>query len=289
MVTTQHHSSPPPWLPPYRKYLISTATCIISMLTGIHSIPDFTKRLSILVGEDETEFIVPASLLAAYSNIFKVAAGDDEADDRDASNATLKIPDGEVDIFNHYLFWVYQKDTYKFPPPDEQPEGLEMVAACDQLLMHHIKLWVFADRLDDKALCNRVMDDIIYDLDHSCKFSPEMTAFVWDATTSASPLRRLVMDYYISSPGYLELHRGEFTRTFLEDVLVQSLNSTSEHGTSDPLEKCPCVYHELVGDYRPCECTAEVLHWVGQASVCRDCVSKRGPADKSEKKKRRKR
>lgn len=180
----------------------------------------------------------------------------------------------EVEVFNHYLFYVYKGHLFDFEPPNEQPDGPDMLEACKAQLNHHLKLWILADRLDDLDLCNAAMNEIIGDLDYSCKFLAATTTLVWNADTERLALRRLILDYYVTSVqhSYVNYNLDEFDRGFLDDLLVHSLGTRDDGVTVDPLERCPCFYHEHETKLDVCDTVGGVgTHWPDEKGKCEFC------------------
>lgn len=179
-----------------------------------------------------------------------------------------------MDIFNHYLFYVYRGHLFDFERPNEQPDGPDMLEACKAQLNHQLKLWILADRLDDLDLCNAAMNEIIGDLDCSCKFLAAITTLVCNANTERLALQRLILDYYVTSVqhSYVVYNLDKFDRGFLDDLLVHSLGTRDDGVTVNPLEQCPCSYHEHETKLDVCDAVAGVgTHWPDEKGKCEFC------------------
>jgi hypothetical protein len=150
--------------------------------------------------------------LTETSEFFKAACRSDAW--KEYAERTIKLQDVEPDTFNACLLWVHRQEI----PTAHPDETLELI---DDLA----RLWLLGDRLADVRLCNAAMNGIIAEIKDfaNCMnaFSLGLIAQIWSATTPSRPIRRLVVDYYVShaSVGAMkaepELYHHEFTRDLM--------------------------------------------------------------------------
>ncbi|KAK4950287.1 hypothetical protein LTR10_011268 [Elasticomyces elasticus] len=93
-----------------------------------------------------------------------------------------------------------------------------------------IALYIAADFLGDESLKERAIDGVlnVRDQRHKLYMEEGLISKVWESTTLGSGLRRVIMDYIISSPGgdkyILDLRLDDKAPTeFFVDIAVRSL------------------------------------------------------------------
>ena len=99
------------------------------------------------------------------------------------------LPDTKKDVFEACLHWVYsstvERRFIQELPECKRPPSYRTLA----------ELWIFADMMLDRDLCNKVVDmtyakAIIYET----SATDSTLAFIWENTSADSPLRTLHVD-----------------------------------------------------------------------------------------------
>lgn len=194
---------------------------------------------------EPTRFTAPQGLLKQHSVFFADACGSDRTQ-------VIHLDDVEPEIFAWYLMWVYRGRVVIASDYDsEDEESVERV--CSDLT----KLWLMADKLKDERCRNAVMDNIVGAVDHHTRrldtlmFSSSLITLIWSATMTCSPLRKIVLDYYLSHVCQNDieflfelLHPG-----FVKDLMFLALRRLEFGGLenrspAEAVEAEPCFYHD---------------------------------------------
>jgi hypothetical protein len=138
-------------------------------------------------------------LLCYYSDFFRAAF---DGSFREAFERKIELPDVETDVFEAFQFWLYTQGLpgNEFDPDEIHPEWSLLV-----------KLWIFGDQHQTPLLQNHVLDVMWSKITDSGN-PLFMIEYVYENTTSSSPLRKVVID--------LMLHRAEMGQMPGEDFTL---------------------------------------------------------------------
>ena len=214
---------------------------------------DLSKDVTIIINEEQPDltatYHVPEEFLVEKSQFFQAACRNEW---KEAKSRVVKLPDVDPAIFNCYLLWVYRgrvpvRNEWKFGRGNWEDDALAVQSNL-------VKLWILADRLTDVRLRNAIMDEMvtatgklgsIFDF---VLFNPEMTVLTWSATTANRPLRRLILNYYVSYvyASDVEQDVDKHHPEFVKELMLASLRTVDERRSNvkAPAEKGKCHYHE---------------------------------------------
>ena len=109
----------------------------------------------------------------------------------------------------------------------------DTIPSEDRRAWKFIQVQLLVDKLGDLQSANSAMDDFIC-RNYECERIPNMIAihFVLDNTVDSSPLRRLLVDYYIHGLAIqrvVEEDSAKAPRAFLEAVIKEYSRLEKEH------------------------------------------------------------
>jgi hypothetical protein len=216
---------------------------------------DLTKDVTIIINEEQPEltatYHVPEELLVEKSQFFQAACRNEW---KEAKSRVVKLPDVDPASFNCYLLWVYRDRLPVRNEWDLDCDGWEDDALAVQSNL--VKLWILADRLADSRLRNAIMDEMVTATDKLNEvevsgfvlFQPEITVLVWSATTASRPLRRLILDYYVTYVFARDVEKDvdKHHTEFVKELMLASLRMVDDHCEywPYPIKKGRCHYHE---------------------------------------------
>lgn len=198
--------------------------------------PDVVREIAVIIHSVNVEpvrFVTPEYFLTNASKPFQSACWN--VNHTTEPTRVIDLYGVKPGIYACYLMWVLREIVAVPGNYDRIGEsGTERV--CGDLT----KLWLLANGLEDHRCQNNVMDTILSFLrKHACPkgtllFSSSSTTSIWSATTSESPLRRIVLDYFFAyalshqvRPHVTEYHPG-----FLRDLSSMTPRSSD----LDPLQ-----------------------------------------------------
>jgi hypothetical protein len=152
-----------------------------------HHQHDFTKFFQVLVGPDEKVFVVHKEVIIARSPFFEAAS----SERWNKLDQNIKLPEDEPHIFSRYLQCVYQDVVIA-------KGNLGLASQLTQL----VKLYIMADKFGDLTSSNLIIDKFMDDSDKAF-VSPgcSLVKYTYSRTAPTSPLRRLMVDYYMHEGG----------------------------------------------------------------------------------------
>lgn len=108
----------------------------------------------------------------------------------ESKDIVVRLPEVEAEDFSAFVHWVYT-DEVKMDllvtglPPVTKGPSFRNVAKC----------WILADALSVPQLCNQLVNIILSNLKEQYVLPSAATLrYIWEKTTTISPLRRLMMD-----------------------------------------------------------------------------------------------
>lgn len=191
--------------------------------------PNNAETLTICVGPEEQEFKVPIEMITRASKLIESAVRG-MADE--TGRKYIVLSKLSADTFERYLGYLthgsghmnlsgYFEGFLAFGRHITVDERHRSLAEC----------YVLAAYLEDSTCCG----DAIYRmasalLDHEC--SPEVTNSIWDRTTPASSLRKLVLEFWAVKPMDVAMRRfkspeNNFSKAFCIDYFEHLMKSHS--------------------------------------------------------------
>ena len=209
--------------PPQKKARYATMLRSRSLVTDVlpHSFC-FTEEVEVLVGPEKKRFTPHKEILCARSTFFKAACSERWNDSK-----PIELPEDDPDTFDIYLYCVY-KDTVDVgdlltarPGEGEYDPGVRMLSRFGCRL---VATYLLADKLGDVVTANLVVDRIIrLRIEENMLPGIQAALIVAQATHTASPLRRLLIDFYVHVASRdatkLLCGREEVPRTFICEIM----------------------------------------------------------------------
>lgn len=171
----------------------------------------------------------------------------------------VHLDDADPNTFTWYLMWVFRGKVVV-----SHDHNLVDKDWAKQVCADLVKLWLLANRLEDYWCRNVVMDHIVGILDHHHKgaetvvFSPSLITLIWSASEAISPLRRIVLDYYLSQVSHDEIRytSDQLHPEFVKELMFEALHELSSRGLgtdkrtpAEVVEAQQCFYHDHWGLY----------------------------------------
>lgn len=147
-------------------------------------------------------------------------------------------------MFKSYLHWIYSGTV--LTPEDAKGSAPSSATQCgvsvSQRFVELISFYVTADRLDDKALRNAIINAIMYIMKVSNSgpdFAPLSKAY--QCTPETSTLRKLLLDWYrcCTNASWLKENRKRLPDDFIFDLAYTRKEKCDSSPWADR-----CTYHE---------------------------------------------
>ena len=142
----------------------------------------FAKTAEVLVVDVKVKFTIHPEIIGERSPVLKAAL----AKRWNPEHKAIELPDDDPAAFNDYLKCIYL--------------GIAQVGRDDHddPFIELMRAYVLADKLGDLQTTNDIIDTIIHRSDvFGAIPDGDCVSVVFTQTTDSSPLRRLVVDYYI--------------------------------------------------------------------------------------------
>ncbi|KAI4134206.1 MAG: hypothetical protein LQ347_001717 [Umbilicaria vellea] len=193
----------------------------------------FDTVVHVKVGKDARIFVLHRGLLCDRSAYFRAAF---EGRFREAEEHVLVLPEEDVEVFELFQFWLYSDKLF---------DTGESVADLSASLL--ISLYLFAEARCIPQLQNMAIDALILNIKATKKFPAGDVHRIYDNTTEASHLRRLLVDI---GARVGELRRDWFNRgkdslyhnTFLIDLVLALYDEKLKKSPQD-FTQLRCNYH----------------------------------------------
>lgn len=159
--------------------------------------------ITVKVGPEEVIFHAPKDVLCRSSTFFKTALSKDWSENKERC---VRLPEDDSDIFTTYLQYAF---TQRVVAIEEKPEDANMETHYSKLFA----LYCFADRIDDKACKNVIMDRIIH-LHSQRKTAPSDADIykVFESTMDDCMLQRYLVDVAVHCPMTRDLKANDVVR-----------------------------------------------------------------------------
>ncbi|KAK4894769.1 hypothetical protein LTR27_007157 [Elasticomyces elasticus] len=153
---------------------------------------DYTDIITVLVGAEESRFIVHKDAICAKSPFFNAACGREWIEGQEK---TVRLPEQDAEAFKVYLRWVYN-DTLNMALMEEPP-----VYVVPPSFLNLTKAWLLSTYLQDDALCNKLIDRMLekYQASRSGAVSRSTLEYVFEHTPAESHIARLFLDALAAS------------------------------------------------------------------------------------------
>lgn len=220
----------------------------VSLLTSISL---ESPPITILVGPNQHEFFVHASTLERSSEFFKAAL---KPVWLSRSQRQVKLLEENPQLFRTYSGWLYtgvlSKTYFKLDNSNPKYETV-------------VKLYVLGEKLLDSAF----QDELINLLVALCRDigakgtrifpSPDAVSTIYRDTPTESPIRRLVLDMFVSHGQVKWMTNGEYRKDFTMDLCKAFMhNRTNAKDKKEALQQIdigvPCAYHKHTKE-TPCK------------------------------------
>jgi hypothetical protein len=199
--------------------------------------PPFSKytrseQVTLVIGPDEQELTVCGHLLAKTSEFFETAL---KKEWKEGQTRIIKLPEDNVESVTHYLDFVHGEGlpSESIKHAEDVPDGSSDTHP-NRLL---IGLYILSERVLNTTLQNAVIKEILrlVSLTHtkSRRNVPSLHAIseIYKGTTDGSPVRRLMVDLYVTYAQQGAMIRAEDNPAFVRDVaealLAKAVNRQS--------------------------------------------------------------
>ncbi|KAK4952511.1 hypothetical protein LTR10_009317 [Elasticomyces elasticus] len=147
----------------------------------------YTDVFTVVVGEEEEEFTLHASIATKYSGFFKAACN---GGFREAQDKIIHLPDVGPATFRAYVQWIYSGNVVVV-----DGEELRSDDKGDQRQWRLIKLYVLGEILSDMLLRNKITDGYR----ECCRSNgygagPASIGLAYEHTPAGSTMRKLLLD-----------------------------------------------------------------------------------------------
>lgn len=169
-----------------------------------------------IVGKEEKKtFTIHTAVITSTSHYFKTAL----KDSWNCPDGALTVEGIEPNLFGVYVHWLYSGDiddnydSVSLWPHQAWPTSSEL-----------IELFIFGDMVLDRTFCNRLLDQLLryYSLSRLKPNADDMNA-VWTKAPRGSPLRTLLLDYFVIGLDRARLKRWVKRRENLSNEFMLDL------------------------------------------------------------------
>ena len=230
--------------------------------------PDYVDTITILAGENEHPFTVHKNIICNRSPYFVAASS--EAWQQQEEKGVVRLSSVDADTFTVYAHWIYtgaiDLDIVETEDKCHHREAARHNRKCERLFYSKIlvKLYLAGDLLIDRKLKNVTMDKL---LDHiqfcleagECPFSWNSVDRIWSNTADDSPLRKCVLDYFLTQTtetGFRRNNAEKINAQFLLDLCNRHFETgrTREYTFFKSLRGTADWYHEHEDSDKWCRC-----------------------------------
>ncbi|KAK0515992.1 hypothetical protein JMJ35_002026 [Cladonia borealis] len=194
----------------------------VNPFTGLYLLTQvsnsFNGLVEVIVGPQKQVFRLHKEILCNFSSYFRAAL---EGSFAEGLTQKIELPEDDVTVFECFRMWLYSPISQK-----SVPSASELYRYIDVPLKSLFDLYVFADIRDIPLLQNFTMDTIIWVTGRTVTCIGSLIHHVYGRTTPKSPLRKLLVDWWIKFPHLTwleEQYYGNYSKRFLFEVaLAQS-------------------------------------------------------------------
>jgi hypothetical protein len=183
-----------------------------------------SDTLFLIVGEEQEQFLVHSTYLSARSEFFRAALSKNW---KEGQSRVIKLPEDDPTTVAQYLDFVYKDmlPTLRGWSPD-QAKVMYLALA---------RLYVYGERVLDVVIRNVIVEHFISFssianrelLPHPYYPGPDVVELVYEGTTAASPMRKLLVDMYVRH-GSKEWLAPESHAGFCQDVARELMGTLGQ-------------------------------------------------------------
>ncbi|KAK3109896.1 hypothetical protein LTR53_016378 [Teratosphaeriaceae sp. CCFEE 6253] len=250
-------------MPPGKRKLSCESTAGSIAPAAKRAKSSFDSIFRVLVGPEEVLFHLHGQNLRHATPFFAAACSRGW---KEGSEKVIRLPTVEADSFEIYANWIYEGtiglDLVPLAPSDRQATPLEIPSdilgqqerdsRADDI-QQLIKLYVAADLFLDDSLKDEILSEMCCWADAwssddlLTSIYPRHVRYVWARTAPKSPLRQLLLDWFLASTEGLKMGAADdkaWPHEFLHDVVQYTL-TYCRHSLCKglPTEGKRCKYH----------------------------------------------
>ena len=180
-----------------------------------------------LVGTEQTEFLVHKAVLTKSSDVFKSCCNGEW---KEAKDKVIKLPEVAEETFKIYLHWLYTgtlivNETVKLEDMQNKDVGIRQ----DTSRAYHcalVDLAIFADGHGDMAFQNDVINALAeVELKTRVSLSAANIGVLWQQLPAASKTRQFTIDRIrrVKHKWFVE-NKDHFVPEFVLDMMLELLN-----------------------------------------------------------------
>ena len=211
----------------------------------------YDTTATILVGPQQTKFIMSMELLLMRSQFFRAALTGNFVEARER---VVKLPEVNIRIFRQYTRWLYSGDFV---------QDIDHVYQNDEW-KERLWLFVFAEQTLTERLQNQIIDGLALDC-YEGGVDFDAISAVWDRLAPESKMRKFLLDYCVELGLHSKvLEHAARVKNFNNDFIATLGNRSSGRPYVDPnilpdrsewkfwlSRRCP-NYHSHHDDYGFC-------------------------------------
>lgn len=170
----------------------------------------------LVVGSEKRSLVAHESHLNLNTDFFKTALKEEWVE---GQTRVINLPEDDTETVTNYLTFTYGSGLPTATVKAMPGGGLE-----DGLWTSLVKLYILGERLLDTSLRNAVIKEIarlsslVSGKGVRYFMSPSTSSMCYDGTPTGSPLRRMVVDRYISAGQQVWIGHGEDHPVFLAEL-----------------------------------------------------------------------
>lgn len=179
---------------------------------------DYNEIITVLVGENEQQFIVHKNTICDKSKFFEAACSSGRW--KEGKEKLVRLPEVDPEAFRVYVHWVY---TGKVSP---EVEWGHADLNCAEKQVTYTEAYIIGDVLDDNDLRKHVIDTMIEKTSAWADLLPcTSLRRIWEATPTASPLRILALEWAVfeGNPQDLNDSIEHFPEEYVRDLAMLML------------------------------------------------------------------
>ncbi|KAK5695251.1 hypothetical protein LTR97_008757 [Elasticomyces elasticus] len=209
---------------------------------------EYTNAFTVLVGAEEEEFLLHASIAVMHSKFFRAACN---GGFKEAKDKIIRMAEVEPATFRSYLQWLYSRDVVVLTAAE-----LATDVKDESLVSRLVKLYLLADVLADTLLRNRIIDEIQLSLgkNNTCLGIGHIN-WAYESTPATSTLRKLIVDDHVRNSSWyaswLETARPSLPADFFADLAI-GIAKTNWKQPIRPRDAGRCTYHEHDDEFPSC-------------------------------------
>lgn len=221
---------------------------------------DFQDIITVKVGTDEVAFLAPRDVLCRSSTFFQTALSTEKQWSENRERCVC-LPEDDSDVFSIYLQYAF---TQRVVAMEEKPEAANLKTYYGKLFA----LYCFAEKIDDKACKNVIMDRVLHLHQQFKSIGPGVANIykVFNSTMDDCTLQKYLIDHTIYQNNFRDLKTDDVARcpAFYSKVIVawaalRNAGVLVKVGLP-PANLKKVFYHEAEDSAEPVEDSAETTN-----------------------------